>query len=182
LNPEEFAQAVAQLDLVSGKEIMATAVNVDDEFAQLDVDGVLVLLNKKDASWKALGSCRDVLSEGDEVRVRILSVSAENREIEVGLKQVTEIDPWPDIAARYPTGTQLHGKVVRVERFGVFVELQHGVEGFVHETSLRLAGYEYADFEKTVVPGQTLYVVVRRVYRGKGKIALDLLRVAEGRK
>lgn len=176
LSAEEFSRVVKEAGLESGKEFQGMAVNVADEFAQVEIAGLLGRLDKKDVSWKQLASCRELIAEGDEFTVHVLRVDEDTRELEVGLKQVREENPWPDVAERYRPGTKAEGKVTRIEPYGVYVEIEPGIEGLVHETALRAAGYEYADFQETIVPGQVLYVVIRKVWRGKQKISLELQR------
>ena len=101
-------------------------------FVSLD-EGVDALLHISDMSWvKRVKHPSDMLKTGQEIEVEILSIEPEKERISVGLKQLTP-DPWTgDIQARYTLGDPVKGKVANITDFGVFVELEEGLEGLIH--------------------------------------------------
>ena len=87
-------------------------------------------------SWSQhLRSAQDFLKVGDEVEAVILSLNREERKMSLGLKQLKE-DPWKDIEAKYPVGSKHTAKVRNFTNFGVFVELEEGIDGLIHISDL----------------------------------------------
>src|SRR2546421_11491910 len=83
-------------------------------------------------SWtRSVGHPSEVLKKGQEVETQILNIDRDNKRISLGLKQI-QPDPWSTVAQRYPMGSRVTGKVVRLTDFGAFVELEAGVDGLRH--------------------------------------------------
>src|SRR5205809_7857606 len=83
-------------------------------------------------AWtRTVGHPSEVLKKGQEIETQILNVDKENKRISLGLKQI-QPDPWATVAQRYPMGSRVTGKVVRLTEFGAFVELGPGVDGLLH--------------------------------------------------
>ena len=99
--------------------------------AFVDIGGIDGLIHISDLSWGHIKSPKQVVSEGQEVEVVILSADKENNRISLGYKQNLP-QPWDNIDEKYPTGQIIEGKVVRITTFGAFVELEPGVDGLVH--------------------------------------------------
>ncbi|MGC1296921.1 MAG: S1 RNA-binding domain-containing protein, partial [Alloacidobacterium sp.] len=92
------------------------------------VDG---LLHVSDMAWTRITKPADVLSEGQQVEVKVLKIDSEKRRISLGLKQLQK-HPWDDAAEKYRTGDRVRGTVTRLADFGAFVELESGIEGLIH--------------------------------------------------
>jgi small subunit ribosomal protein S1 len=82
-------------------------------------------------SWGRVGHPSEILSIGDEIKVKVLRYDRERERVSLGLKQ-TKPDPWSQAAAKYPVGTRLEGRVVSLTDYGAFVELEQGIEGLIH--------------------------------------------------
>src|SRR5438034_7064581 len=83
-------------------------------------------------SWtRSVGHPSEVLKKGQGIETQILNVDKENKRISLGLKQI-QPDPWESVTLRYPMGSRVTGKVVRLTDFGAFVELEPGVDGLLH--------------------------------------------------
>ncbi len=121
--------------LTEGETRTGEVRRVTDYGAFVDVGGVDGLLHVSEMSWKRVSDPREVVKEGDTVEVRILKIDRERGRVSLGLKQ-TAPDPWSSVPARYPVGAVVPGKVVSVTDFGVFVELEEGIEGLVHISQL----------------------------------------------
>lgn len=121
--------------LVEGQVMPGVVKNLTEYGAFVDLGGVDGLLHVTDISWGRVGKPADVLKPGQEVTVKILKFDAEKGKVSVGIKQ-TLPDPWQDIAARYPEGTRVSGKVVSLMEYGAFIELESGVEGLVHVSEM----------------------------------------------
>lgn len=105
--------------------------NITDFGAFIDLGGVDGLLHITDMSWGRVNHPSEVVSLGDRVKVVVLDFNEKKERISLGMKQLTK-HPWEDVAAKYPEGTKVKGKVVSITDYGVFVELDQGVEGLIH--------------------------------------------------
>jgi small subunit ribosomal protein S1 len=86
-------------------------------------------------SWQRIQKPSDVLQEGQQVEVKVLSLNPETKKISLGMRQLTQ-NPWTTAAAKYGVGTKVSGKVTRIADFGAFVELEPGLEGLIHVSEL----------------------------------------------
>ncbi len=116
-----------------GSRLSGTVRNLTDYGAFVELEpGIEGLLHVSDISWThKVSKPSDVLKKGDALEVMILSVDVEAKKISLGVKQLTD-DPWADLTKNFLTGLELQGKVTRVVNFGVFVELDNGLEGLIH--------------------------------------------------
>ncbi len=105
--------------------------NITDFGAFIDLGGVDGLLHITDMSWGRVNHPSEVVALGDRVKVVVLDFNEKKERISLGMKQLTK-HPWEDVAAKYPEGTKVKGKVVSITDYGVFVELDQGVEGLIH--------------------------------------------------
>jgi small subunit ribosomal protein S1 len=99
--------------------------------AFIDLGGLDGLLHVGDISWSRVNKPEDVLSVGQQVKVRLLKIDPETKKLSLGLKQL-EPEPWETVPSRYQSGQRVTGTVVRLMDFGAFVELEAGVEGLIH--------------------------------------------------
>ncbi|HTW88030.1 MAG TPA: 30S ribosomal protein S1 [Candidatus Binataceae bacterium] len=120
-----------------GLRIKGKIVSVTDYGAFVELEkGVEGLVHVSEMSWsKRAVHPSKVVNVGDAVEVQVLGVDEANRRISLGLKQ-TEPNPWQELAQRHPVGSQVHGKVKSVTDFGVFVEIEPGIDGLVHISDL----------------------------------------------
>ena len=99
-------------------------------------DGIDGLIHVSDISWtKKLRHPGEVYKVGDVVQAKVLTVDQENEKFTLGMKQLAE-DPWASVPARYPVGNVITGTVTNVTDFGLFVEVEEGIEGLIHVTEL----------------------------------------------
>jgi len=104
-------------------------------FVELE-EGIEGLVHVSELSWvKRVNHPKEVLSIGDEVDVMILSYDIQQGRVSLGIKQVLP-NPWEDIEAQYPVGTRLKRKVVKITNAGAFVQLEEGIDGFLHVDDL----------------------------------------------
>lgn len=103
--------------------------------AFVDLGGVEGLIYLDDLAWHRVNDPAEVVSEGDQVTVYVAKVDKKNEKISLVLKKVDE-DPWNGISDRYKVDDLVEGTVVKVLDFGVFVELEAGIEGFVHRSEI----------------------------------------------
>jgi small subunit ribosomal protein S1 len=116
-----------------GSRVSGKVRNLTDFGAFIELEpGVDGLLHISDMSWtRSVGHPSEVLKKGQELESQILNIDKENKRISLGIKQI-QPDPWTTVAQRYPMGSRVTGKVVRLTDFGAFVELEPGVDGLLH--------------------------------------------------
>src|SRR5579862_3402033 len=138
-------------------------------------EGIDGLLHVSDLSWtKKIGHPSEVLKKGESVRAVVLSVDQEKQRIALGLKQMQE-DPWTTvIPANYRPGMVVKGHVTKIANFGVFVELEPGLEGLLHISEISDQKVEKP--EDSLKVGQELDVKILRVDSDERKIGLSLKR------
>lgn len=103
-------------------------IGIDD-----DIDG---LVHISDISWiKRIKHPSELYKKGDTVQAKVLDIDKSNERFSLGIKQLQE-DPWKTVAERYPVGTDINGIVTNVTDFGIFVELEEGIEGLVHVSEI----------------------------------------------
>ncbi|OIO37460.1 MAG: 30S ribosomal protein S1 [Candidatus Omnitrophica bacterium CG1_02_49_10] len=118
-----------------GDVMKGTVKNITDFGAFIDLGGVDGLLHITDTSWRRIGHPSEILSVGQEINVMILDFNTESKRISLGLKQL-EKSPWDELDKKYPPGSKVKGKVVKIMPYGAFVELEKGIEGLVHISEL----------------------------------------------
>ncbi|MBL6647441.1 MAG: 30S ribosomal protein S1 [Flavobacteriaceae bacterium] len=124
-------------DLKEGDKIKGKVSVLADYGAFIEiVDGVEGLVHVSEMSWSThLRSAQDFVKLGDEVEAVILSLDREERKMSLGIKQLTS-DPWTDITKKYPVGSKHSGIVRNFTNFGIFVELEEGIDGLVYISDL----------------------------------------------
>jgi len=132
-NPDQDPWLSIEEKYPVGSKIEGKVRSLTDYGAFIELEeGIDGLIWIQDMSWtRKINHPKDILKKAQKVEAAILSVDAKNRKISLGLKQLIP-DPWPDIISRYPVGSTLLGKITKVTKFGIFLELEHGVEGLVH--------------------------------------------------
>ena len=124
---QELLKSLNKDDIVRG-----IVRNITDFGAFVDIGGGITgLLHITDMSWGRVSHPSEVVNINDEIDVKVLDFDKETVKVSLGLKQVTA-NPWEDVADKYPEGTVIEGKVVNIMPYGIFVELDKGVEGLIH--------------------------------------------------
>jgi len=124
-------------DLKVGDKVKGKVVVIADYGAFVEIaDGVEGLIHVSEMSWSThLRSAQDFVKLGDEVEAVILTLDRNERKMSLGIKQLTP-DPWINITEKYPVGSKHTGTVRNFTNFGVFVELEEGIDGLIHITDL----------------------------------------------
>ena len=129
---ENLDSKLKEGDKVNGKVSVLADYGAFIEIAE----GVEGLVHVSEMSWSThLRSAQDFVNVGDEVEAVILSIDREERKMSLGIKQLTS-DPWTDITKKYPTKSKHKGKIRNFTNFGVFVELEEGIDGLVYISDL----------------------------------------------
>ena len=124
-------------DMNAGDKVKGKVMVITDYGAFVEVlPGVEGLLHVSEMSWSQhLRSPKDFLKEGQEIEVQILNIDREERKMSLGMKQLAA-DPWADIEFKYPVGSRHNAKVRNFTHFGIFAELEEGVDGLIHISDL----------------------------------------------
>ncbi|MFC4721866.1 30S ribosomal protein S1 [Geojedonia litorea] len=124
-------------DVKVGDKVKGKVVVIADYGAFIEVvDGVEGLVHVSEMSWSThLRSAQDFVNVGDEIEAVILTLDREDRKMSLGIKQLTP-DPWTDITTKYPVGSNHTGIVRNFTNFGVFVELEEGIDGLIYISDL----------------------------------------------
>src|SRR3989338_7417289 len=163
-------------NLTEGQLVHGTVKNITDYGAFVDLGGIDGLLHITDMSWGRIGHPSEIFMVGDRVEVMILKYDRETGRVSLGLKQ-KGADPWTGVAAKYPAGTRINGRVVSLTDYGAFIELEPGVEGLVHVSEMTWS-HEVRHPSKIVSAGAQVDAQVLNVDEGARKISLGMKQVA----
>ena len=154
-------------DKVKGKVVVMADYGAFVEIAP----GVEGLIHVSEMSWSQhLRSAQDFLKVGDEVDAVILTLDRQERKMSLGIKQLKD-DPWKDIEVKYPVGSRHHAKVRNFTNFGVFVELEEGVDGLIHISDLSWTKKIKHPSEFTQI-GADIEVVVLEIDKDNRRLSL----------
>ncbi len=135
----EESRAEARNELVAnlkeGQVLQGVVKNITDYGAFVDLGGVDGLLHVTDIAWRRINHPSEALQIGQNVKVQVVRFNAETQRISLGMKQL-EADPWEGVAAKFPIGAKLRGRVTNITDYGAFVELEPGIEGLVHVSEM----------------------------------------------
>ena len=159
-----------------GSVVKGVVRRLADFGAFVDIGGVDGLVHVTDLSWGRVKHPSDVVSVGQEIDVKILNVDPERERISLSYKQ-TQPKPWTVADQKYPVGSVVEGKVVRITTFGAFVELEPGLDGLVHISQCALT--RIAKVEDAVNVGDIVRVKVLDVNTEAKRISLSIREVLE---
>ncbi len=163
----------ARLDeLQEGQEIIGVVKNITDYGAFVDLGGVDGLLHITDMAWKRVKHPSDLLTVGEELKVKILKFDRDKNRVSLGLKQLGE-DPWENIARRYPKDTRMVGRITNITDYGCFVEIEEGVEGLVHMSEMDWTNKNIHP-SKVVKIGDEVEVMVLEIDEERRRISLGI--------
>jgi small subunit ribosomal protein S1 len=156
-----------------GTKIQGQIKNITDFGMFIGIeDGIDGLVHVSDISWtKRIKHPGEIYAKGQNVQAVVLNIDAENERLSLGIKQLA-LDPWSEIPEKYRTGTRIKGKVSSVTDFGVFLEIEEGIEGLVHVSELSQEKLPSAKGFANV--GDELEAVVLNVDTNDRKIGLSI--------
>lgn len=173
LEEELHAKRAALMDTLSeGQVVHGHVKNVTDYGAFVDLGGIDGLLHLTDLSWGRVKHPADVVKAEQELDVIILKFDKEKQRISLGLKQLAA-DPWAGAAERYPAGGKVQGKIVGIVDYGVFVELEQGIEGLVHVSEMSW-NKKIQHPSKVVKVGDAVDVVVLDIKPSDRRVSLGM--------
>jgi len=162
--------------LTEGQLVHGTVKNITDYGAFVDLGGIDGLLHITDMSWGRIGHPSEIFMVSDRVEVMVLKYDRETGRVSLGLKQ-KGADPWTGVAAKYPVGARITGRVVSLTDYGAFIELAPGVEGLVHVSEMTWS-HEVRHPSKIVSVDAQVDAQVLNVDESARKISLGMKQIA----
>ena len=172
----EETRAEARTELVAnleeGQTVDGTVKNITEYGAFVDLGGIDGLLHVTDMAWRRVNHPSEVVTIGQQLKVKIIKINHDTHRISLGIKQLLA-DPWEGIEAKYPINGRLKGRVTNITDYGAFVELEPGIEGLIHVSEMSWT-------KKNVHPGkivstsQEVEVQILEVDSSKRRISLGL--------
>lgn len=161
-------------NIVPGAELTGTIKTITPFGAFVDLGGIDGLLHVSEMSRRRVTDPKEVVTVGQEVRVKVIKIENDGKRISLSMKD-QEPDPWSDVADRYPAGTAFSGRIVRTTDFGLFVEVEPGIDGLVHYSQLPF-GVKQGDADIAI--GTQVSGWVREVDPSKKRLSLSLREIA----
>jgi small subunit ribosomal protein S1 len=161
-------------NIIPGAELTGTIKTITPFGAFVDLGGIDGLLHVSEMSRRRVTDPKEVVTVGQEVRVKVIKIENDGKRISLSMKD-QEPDPWSDVGERYPAGTQFSGRIVRTTDFGLFVEVEPGIDGLVHYSQLPF-GVKQGDADIAI--GTTVTGWIREVDPSKKRLSLSLREVA----
>ncbi len=170
---EENPWTLVESKFPVGSRVRGQVKNITNFGVFVGVDeGIDGLVHISDISWtQRVKHPSDVFKKGDEVEAIVLKIDKENERFSLGIKQL-EKNPWENIEGRYPVGIEVKGTVTSIADFGVFVQLEEGIEGLIYLSELSKERVE--DPKKIVNVGDEVQAVVLKLEPGEQKIGLSI--------
>jgi len=122
-------------ELKKGQKRRGNVKGITDFGAFIDLGGVDGLLHITDMSWSRINHPSEVVAVGQKLEVLILDFDKDNSKVSLGLKQITS-NPWDESVVKFPPGARIKGKIVNIMPYGVFVEIDKGIEGLLHSSEI----------------------------------------------
>ena len=158
-------------ELHEGDVVKAEIKRFTNFGAFADVNGVDGLIHISQISWKLIKSCDEVLKIGEVVDAKIIGLDKETKRLSLSIKELTP-EPWNNVEEKYPVGSAVLGKVVRINDFGAFVELEPGLDGLVHISKI---SHDHINHPSDVLTiGEEVKCIILEVNKEKKKIALSI--------
>lgn len=168
---DEIWSSLSEGDVVEG-----TVMRFTDYGAFVDIGGIDGLLHISEISWGKLKHPQEVLSIGEKIEVKVLSMNSEKGKISLGLKQ-TKPEPWSIIDEKYQIGQVITGKIVQIKEYGAFVELEPGLDGLVHISEI--AHKRVTNIADEISVGQEVSAKILEIDKDRKRISLSIKETLE---
>ncbi len=161
------------------EKVQGEVVNIMNYGAFVKLEpGVEGLVHISEMSWtRRINHPSELLSVGDMIDVVVLDVNKDKQEISLGIKQ-TEVNPWTQVAEKYPPNTRISGRVRNLTNYGAFVEIEEGIDGLLHVSDMSWTK-KISHPSEMLKKGDTIDCVVLKVEETKQRIALGLKQLHE---
>jgi len=155
-----------------GETVEGIVKNLTDYGAFIDLGGIDGLLHITDISWKKVKHPSQYLTIADNVKVKILGIDKENLKISLGLKQLDQ-DPWEKIIEKYTSGMRINCEVTNIKDYGLFVEIEEGMEGLVHVSEIDWTNNN-PNPQKVTNIGDEIEVMILEIDNVKRRVSLGI--------
>jgi len=167
-------------NLVEGEIIEGIVKNTTKYGAFVDIqvqgnESVDGLLHITDMSWKRIEDPSEIVSVGQKIKVKVLTLDKVNEKISLGLKQLTE-NPWNSLSENVAVGSIVSGKIISIKDYGIFVEVMEGVEGLVHISEVSWTD-RISDLHKYFKIGQEVFVAIVSLERKGRRMSLSIKQI-----
>jgi len=159
-------------NIAEGKIIKGRIKSITNFGAFIDLGGVDGLLHIADMSWKKITHPSEIVAVGDEIQVMIVKFNKEKGKISLGLKQTTP-DPWKEIDKKFTPGLIIKGRITNIQNYGVFIELEKGIEGLAHISEISWTK-KFINLQEAFAIGDTIEAKVISVDPAERKISLSV--------
>ncbi|MCK4499187.1 30S ribosomal protein S1 [Candidatus Babeliales bacterium] len=160
-----------------GQIVPGIVKNITNYGAFVDVGGIDGLLHITDMSWGRIGHPSEMVKIGDEISVKILTFDKDHEKISLGLKQLNK-NPWDEVGKRYPVNSKVKGTISSIADYGLFVEVERGIEGLVHISEISWTERVH-NLAKRYTVGQELEVLVAALDKDNRRMSLSIKRLAD---
>ncbi|TET09319.1 S1 RNA-binding domain-containing protein [Candidatus Aerophobetes bacterium] len=179
LEEKEKRKEKTLASLEEGKIVAGRVSSITKFGIFVNLGGIDGLIYPENLSWEWVKNPQDLLSRGDEIKVKVLKLDKERGKISLGLKQ-TKPDPWKKLLQKYKVGDIVSGKVQQITNFGVFVNLASGIDGLIHISEL---DKEYVPHpEKVTSIGKDVKAEIVEIDEKKRRIRLSVRRLIKTKK
>ena len=169
----EEKREVLKETLQEGMAVKGTITSIQKFGAFVDIDGIEGLIPISEIGWSRIEDIKEVLSEGQDVEVVTMKLDWENERYSFSLKQALP-DPWQSLSQRLPVGSSHSGTVVRLTKFGAFINLAEGIDGLIHIS--KLGGGRRINHPREVLDeGQTVEVQIEDIDTEQKRLSLALV-------
>ncbi len=158
--------------LEENQKVTGTVTNITDYGLFIDLGGMDGLCHITDLSWGRVSHPSKLYKVGDDIEVKILKYDRDSDRVSLGVKQLKD-DPWETVMERYPIGSKTVGKVVSITDYGVFVEVEEGVEGLIHISEMSWSKKPRHP-SKLVSVGDEVEVMVLNIEKETKRISLGM--------
>lgn len=162
--------------LKEGDEVIAEVKSLTSFGAFVDIDGLEALLHISNIAWYKLKHPQEILRCGDKIKVKVLKIEKETGKVSVGLKQLFPY-PWDEVDSKYFVGKIVKCKVTNITDFGLFVEVEPGIEGLIHISEVSWT-QKNPDLKKMFKIDQQLQAKILEINKEKERMSLSLKKVS----
>jgi small subunit ribosomal protein S1 len=163
--------------LSDGQVIQGVVKNITNYGVFVDIGGIDGLLHITDMSWRRISHPSELVKIGDTITVKVISFDKNHEKISLGMKQLEE-NPWEKVEERYEVGSNLKGKISSITDYGLFVEVEKGVEGLVHISEVSWTE-RITNLSKHYKVGDVVEVAIVALDRGNRRMSLSIKRLHE---
>jgi small subunit ribosomal protein S1 len=166
-------------NITKGAVLSGKISSIVDFGAFVDLGGIDGLIHISELSWNHIDHPSEVVSIGDEVNVQVLEIEFDRERISLGLRQTQE-DPWKERASKYSVGQVCGGRATKLVPFGVFVEIEEGLEGLIHISEL---AHRHVEMPQEIVkPNETVEAKIVGIDFDKRRVSLSIKQLTEAPK